>query len=331
MNNLSDFDKTKIFVGKLCPKGHRYNSSDNSLRYINRGRCVECARAENNQRYVPKRPPTKNYCPIDLSADFVDSIFYLGRLCNRKHDYRGSGLSKRRVSNYGQGNCLECQKLVSKQYYERNHDEILLKQREYLSNNKDKVRQKKAEYYARNADHVKAKAKSWRENNRERRRENNREWAIRNPEKDKNSKRNWRQSHRGAQKEKDLKRRQRLVSQSDMTLTIDAVDKLYASSSSCPYCGVSMTDGRGGPDIKSAKSIDHMVPLVLGGLHSLQNVIVCCLSCNSKKGNKPYSEWVEGLSEPYRSKAEALYIKKHGSPPCQLLLPFTYQHRGCQQ
>jgi 5-methylcytosine-specific restriction endonuclease McrA len=50
------------------------------------------------------------------------------------------------------------------------------------------------------------------------------------------------------------------------------------------------------------KSLDHMEPLSLGGWHSIDNVMVCCLRCNVKKNAMPYAEWLERIPEPCQRK-----------------------------
>jgi 5-methylcytosine-specific restriction endonuclease McrA len=48
----------------------------------------------------------------------------------------------------------------------------------------------------------------------------------------------------------------------------------------CYWCGKSW-------DAKRKKSSDHMIPLVMGGPHSINNVVASCISCNAKKSDKP--------------------------------------------
>lgn len=49
---------------------------------------------------------------------------------------------------------------------------------------------------------------------------------------------------------------------------------------SCAYCGC-------GGDL----TMDHVVPLIRGGRHSVGNIIPACRSCNSSKGRKFIIEW----------------------------------------
>lgn len=49
--------------------------------------------------------------------------------------------------------------------------------------------------------------------------------------------------------------------------------------------------GRKEPEIKL--TIDHVIPLVRGGLHSIENIQPLCLSCNSKKGARHETDYRE--------------------------------------
>lgn len=50
----------------------------------------------------------------------------------------------------------------------------------------------------------------------------------------------------------------------------------------CQYCGTS--DG--------PFHIDHVIPRIKGGPDSIENLVVACASCNTKKGSKSVSEWL---------------------------------------
>lgn len=51
---------------------------------------------------------------------------------------------------------------------------------------------------------------------------------------------------------------------------------LAAYEGRCAYCGCE------GP-----MTIDHLVPVMAGGEHVVENVVPACLSCNSKKNDAP--------------------------------------------
>jgi 5-methylcytosine-specific restriction endonuclease McrA len=75
---------------------------------------------------------------------------------------------------------------------------------------------------------------------------------------------------------------------SDGTLTPSVLCRLFAEAKACAYCHVPMRSGD--------KALDHIHPRSKGGAHSLDNVLVCCKSCNSSKGDKLHAEWVEWLA-----------------------------------
>ena len=75
------------------------------------------------------------------------------------------------------------------------------------------------------------------------------------------------------------RRRQREVDQSDGTLTVPAMRKLFGMAKACPLCGAVFSKDK-------PKSLDHVVPLAKGGPHSISNVSVVCRPCNIKKSDK---------------------------------------------
>jgi 5-methylcytosine-specific restriction endonuclease McrA len=50
----------------------------------------------------------------------------------------------------------------------------------------------------------------------------------------------------------------------------------------CAYCGESL--GR-------SPTLDHVVPKVQGGLTVRENLVSCCLMCNSQKSDKNWVDW----------------------------------------
>ena len=75
-----------------------------------------------------------------------------------------------------------------------------------------------------------------------------------------------------------VKRAGLIESNSDGTLTGEIIVALYAAARICPYCHRSMPS--------SQKSLDHVVALTRGGAHSIENVVVVCKTCNTRKGRK---------------------------------------------
>ena len=59
----------------------------------------------------------------------------------------------------------------------------------------------------------------------------------------------------------------------------------------CPYCGVVMNRDRGWNG-RQAPSRDHRIPVSRGGAHTIDNLLVCCRSCNEEKGSLLVEEFM---------------------------------------
>jgi hypothetical protein len=55
-------------------------------------------------------------------------------------------------------------------------------------------------------------------------------------------------------------------------------------------------------------SIDHLVPVALGGLHEIRNYVTCCRSCNSRKRHTPLTEFAKKVNIRVQS------LPIHGDP-----------------
>jgi 5-methylcytosine-specific restriction endonuclease McrA len=84
----------------------------------------------------------------------------------------------------------------------------------------------------------------------------------------------------------------------DGTLDSATIHHLF-SATSCPYCDVMMTS--------KDKTLDHIVPLSRGGLHSIRNVLVCCRRCNTQKAGKTPKAWLRHLPAERRGLVAQLW------------------------
>jgi 5-methylcytosine-specific restriction endonuclease McrA len=64
----------------------------------------------------------------------------------------------------------------------------------------------------------------------------------------------------------------------------------------CMYCGKKVS--------LNSFSFDHYIPKSRGGKTIWTNILLCCLKCNSKKGDKPASKFREPLRMPYAPKLD---------------------------
>lgn len=98
----------------------------------------------------------------------------------------------------------------------------------------------------------------------------------------------WRALHRIAM----LKRRSNIVANSDGSITDEYLKFLY-NTEMCCWCN-SFT-----PEDK--RTLEHIVELSLGGMHSICNTNMSCLTCNSKRLNKgSNSKPIDSLMEKYK-------------------------------
>ena len=88
--------------------------------------------------------------------------------------------------------------------------------------------------------------------------------------------------------------------------TSEQINELFKSAKdSCAYCGVT-------GDWK--RSLDHVMPLCLGGGHTVSNLMVCCFECNSEKSGTHPALWAikKGLPSDFHP---AALQKLPGVPP----------------
>jgi 5-methylcytosine-specific restriction endonuclease McrA len=57
----------------------------------------------------------------------------------------------------------------------------------------------------------------------------------------------------------------------------------------CRYCGCHVNDEN--------STLDHVIPRSKGGHNGMSNVVLCCLNCNARKGDKDVSVFLQELRE----------------------------------
>ena len=78
----------------------------------------------------------------------------------------------------------------------------------------------------------------------------------------------------------------------------------------CQYCGKSFPT--------SELSLDHVVPRSRGGETSWQNIVCCCVACNTKKGGRtPEEAHMKLIRKPVKPKRSPQLSVKLGSPKYQ--------------
>ena len=119
--------------------------------------------------------------------------------------------------------------------------------------------------------------------NPERTKINTENYRVKHWDKKLKNQREWRKSNPERARFHELNRERRLhATPKELIPSNQALadwKKLYGQS--CCYCG---TTGK--------LSLEHIIPISRGGLHTLSNILWACRSCNSSKGNDTFIIWL---------------------------------------
>lgn len=189
------------------------------------------------------------------------------------------------------GRCVSCRAEAGKRYRESNPEKVKERKRVYRINNIDKVNAGIRDWLSRNKKRVEENRRNWRRNNpekvraqsvrehvarREKEKEYSREWRRKNPEKVR-AQRNkyWIENHDKAI-EKTHRRRARIAGNGGDYTVGEWQDLLDLYEHKCLCCGRS--------DVKL--TVDHIIPVFMGGSNYIENIQPLCKSCNSTKNVK---------------------------------------------
>lgn len=163
--------------------------------------------------------------------------------------------------------------------------------RSYIKHKAKHIARRQA-YYVANRDHVQQyreehqaslskAARAWSQKNIQKRRMATRRYYTSNPERSNKFTRDWQKRHPDNVRAIRQRRRGRIHSAPLNDVTPEQLKALIrACRNRCVYCGKRL----------KKLTIDHITPLAKGGAHTLQNLVVACRPCNSKKHiNEPLS------------------------------------------
>ncbi len=88
----------------------------------------------------------------------------------------------------------------------------------------------------------------------------------------------------------------------DGTVTRETVMRLKRLATRCAYCDSPLV----------RKETDHMMPVCLGGEHSLRNIVIACPLCNGRKAKLTYAQWTDRIEPEHRARVVALWMARFG-------------------
>ena len=113
----------------------------------------------------------------------------------------------------------------------------------------------------------------------------------------------WNTSHPRERLAQQERRNDRVLNGSDGTASAHAISRLKQQATHCAYCA----------NLLTRKQTDHMTPVVLGGAHSVLNIVIVCPECNGRKGRLSYPEWIERVAPEHCGRVIALYLDRYGA------------------
>lgn len=162
--------------------------------------------------------------------------------------------------------CKECVRQINQTQRDANVERNRRYQAAYLERHRDRINARKLARYHLNSEEICAKNAKYRQENYEHRM--NIERASRERNKDK-----WRPSKNARQSA-----RNRVINEGKFVILDKELRRVYEAP--CYNCG-SMEN----------QTLDHIVPLSRGGMHSVGNIGTLCLSCNCSKHARTITEW----------------------------------------
>jgi 5-methylcytosine-specific restriction endonuclease McrA/predicted nucleic acid-binding Zn ribbon protein len=226
----------------------------------------ECTRAEWYDDCVvcgqPKPPglrPHAKYCSPLCKSRSPSTRAAVKRWAQKNPEKRRASYRAYYMAN------LEEQREKGRAYYHANPERARENWLRYREANPEKVRAIYANYDAkRDREERRAWARANYAANREKIRERSRPVELR-----------YAKANPHRQRERDRLRR----ANGGRITSAEWEARLAEYDGRCAYCG------------EPGSTMDHVVPLIRGGPHTIENVVPACSRCNSSKGSKLMSEW----------------------------------------
>jgi 5-methylcytosine-specific restriction endonuclease McrA len=165
------------------------------------------------------------------------------------------------------------------------------KRRNWYVNNREVELLRAGKYRKDNPEAMKQRRRAWKQANKEKNVASAVAYGRRNPDKRAIATKKYRDSHRELYNNYYLQRKTKMMSCKAYKISEQELLKLYRNP--CVACGST-----------EKQSLDHIIPVDLGGSHSIGNLQTLCLSCNSSKRNRVMTVWRKSLTAKLPKKKE---------------------------
>ena len=160
----------------------------------------------------------------------------------------------------------------------------------YASNPEAQARQREfiKRWRVKNSGRQKELSRRWYENNRQKHRELARLWALNNQEKARDSHRKWKAANPEQVKADNAARNNRIRGVGGKITAAQVMDLHEKQRGKCRACS---------KRLGMKYHLDHIMPLVLGGEHRIENVQLLCPKCNMAKHAMHPDDWAKRIGK----------------------------------
>ena len=158
--------------------------------------------------------------------------------------------------------CRSCMQVYNRAYYERNTNKAKAEAKKWRESHPEREKANQQRHYAENKEYYAQKARGWYTANRDR--SLARSSVYHRTETGKIRRRLIESKYRSRRKQGDV--------------TVEEINRLMQRQTHCAYCKKKFSTA-------IPSTIDHVIPLSKGGLHTISNLVLACRSCNSRKHN----------------------------------------------
>lgn len=163
-------------------------------------------------------------------------------------------------------------KQAAQAWYKKNKESENERMKQWREENKERIQQWRREYRAKHRERLIKQSAEYYKNNLDK----SRSYYQRNKKEFSSYGKKYRKEHPLVVHAYVQRRLCRLKGAKVGEVSAADLQLLYERVKLCPYCKVRLT--------RKNRSLDHIVPLKLGGAHALHNITPACRSCNYRKG-----------------------------------------------